>query len=78
VSGSRQYPNNDGLDCISCSQLTVANSVFSTGGCFGCPVTRTLLLSRGAPLRVLQESGVFPAPASRGPASVALRRTTWR
>jgi hypothetical protein len=32
VSGSRQYPNNDGLDCISCSHLTVSNSAFSTGG----------------------------------------------
>lgn len=31
VSGSRQYPNNDGLDCISCSHLTVSNSAFSTG-----------------------------------------------
>lgn len=31
VTGSRQYPNNDGLDCISCSLLSVTNSVFSTG-----------------------------------------------
>ena len=31
ISGSRQYPNNDGIDCISCVNLAVTNTNISTG-----------------------------------------------